>query len=193
MFLSRRLNNKILYTVNLCQIKANIWNFIYVGFEEEHIGNGTKLNCKIKFSFNLKPIVIKEFEIFVTQDQQQQQKQQQQLHDNDLNSYFYIGHKENEINLDLLFNFDIGQLILSEGISFTIEHLVLIMQIMDTNATHIDDIINKQYEWTFLNGYLHSSIIQNIINNYKAYCEEIKVCFRYFNLPFYYFLFFLID
>jgi hypothetical protein len=162
--------------VNLCLIKANIWNFIYVGFEEEHIGNGTKFNCKIEFSFNLKPIVIKVFEIFVTQDQQQQKQQQQ--HGNDLNSYFYIDHKENEINLDLLFNFDSGQLILSEGISFTIDHLVLIMQI-------IDDIINTQYEWTFLNGYLHASIIQNIINNYKAKCEEIKVCIRYFNLPFY--------
>lgn len=74
-----------------------------------------------------------------------------------------------------MFHFDIGQIILSEGISYTIEHLVLLMQIMDTNATHIDEIIGKQYEWTFLNGYLHASIIQNTIDNYKLYSEEIKV------------------
>jgi len=49
------------------------------------------------------------------------------------------------------------------------------MQIMDSNATHIDELFNKQFEWTFLNGYLNATIIQNIINNYKLYCEEIKV------------------
>jgi hypothetical protein len=47
-FKSRRFNNKILYSVNLCQIKANIWNFVYIGFEEEQTSNGTKMNCKVK-------------------------------------------------------------------------------------------------------------------------------------------------
>ena len=63
----------------------------------------------------------------------------------------------------------------NKGINHTIEHLVLLMQLMDTNATHIDELYNKQYEWTYLNGYLNASIIQNIIGNYKVYCEEIKV------------------
>lgn len=67
---------------------------------------------KIKFSFNLTAIVVKEFEIFVTE----QQQKQQELQNEDFNSYFYIGHKENDINLDLLFHFDIGQIILSESI-----------------------------------------------------------------------------
>ena len=64
---------------------------------------------------------------------------------------------------------------LFQVINLTIEHLVLLMQIMDSNATHIDELFNKQFEWTFLNGYLNATIIQNIINNYKLYCEEIKV------------------
>lgn len=87
------------------------------------------IKIKIKYSFNLKQIENKEFEIFLNNDQQklqqleyqqrQQQQQQQQGYESsniDLNSYLYIGHKENEINLDLLFHFDIGQIILSEGI-----------------------------------------------------------------------------
>ena len=73
------------------------------------------LFSKIKFSFNLTAIVIKEFEIFVTEQQLKQQEQQNE----DFNSYFYIGHKENDINLDLLFHFDIGQIILSESIIIT--------------------------------------------------------------------------
>lgn len=49
------------------------------------------------------------------------------------------------------------------------------MQLMDTNATHIDEISQNQYEWIFLNGYLNANIIQNINEHYKLYCEEIKV------------------
>ena len=52
---------------------------------------------------------------------------------------------------------------LFQVINLTIEHLVLLMQIMDSNATHIDELFNKQFEWTFLNGYLNATIIQNII------------------------------
>ena len=38
----------------MCQIKANMWNFIYIGFEEEQSGNTAKLNCKVSAFTNNK-------------------------------------------------------------------------------------------------------------------------------------------
>jgi hypothetical protein len=60
-------------------------------------------------------------------------------------------------------------------IHYTLEHLVLLLQIIDTNAAHIDEIISKKHDFGYLNGYLHASSVENLNKYYVDYCEEIKV------------------
>jgi hypothetical protein len=49
------------------------------------------------------------------------------------------------------------------------------MQIIDTNAAHIDEIISKKHDFGYLNGYLHVSNVENLNKYFVDYCEEIKV------------------
>lgn len=79
----------------------------------------------------MKPIVVKDFEIFTSNDaapsDDQELTQQQlaksieaQLEEMRKETYMYIGHQKTEINNDdHLFQFDIGQIILSQGNLFS--------------------------------------------------------------------------
>ena len=83
------------------------------------------MNLKIQSSLNLKPLVVKDFEIFTSNeaadDQELSQQQlaksiEAQLEEMRKDTFLYIGHQKTEINNDdHLFQFDIGQIILSQG------------------------------------------------------------------------------
>ena len=57
--------------------------------------------------------------------------------------------------------------------NYSDEHLMLLMQIMDTNISQIDQI--GEYEWGYLNGTCDTRIIENIQKNFVDYCDHIKV------------------
>lgn len=186
----RRMNNSILFNVNLIQLKQKQWNFIYISYNEKRLSNGSKLECQIKFSINLKPIVNKEiFEIHLEPSLLNEFLICNSNEESSLN----IGHNRIDRISSSLFYFDMGQIILSKDASFTIEHLVLLMQIIDTNCSQIDvissrnidlmtndsyddDIFDtlKHEDWGYLNGYLNVNTISNLNDNHVEYCEEIK-------------------
>ncbi len=56
---------------------------------------------------------------------------------------------------------------------YTIENLILLMHIMDTNITLLDTL--NEYEWSFLNGQYDAKIIENLQKYFNEYCEQIKV------------------
>lgn len=57
--------------------------------------------------------------------------------------------------------------------NFTNEHLILLMQIMDTNISLIEE--SAEFEWTYLNGYSSVVTIENIQKYFNEYCNKIKV------------------
>ncbi len=57
--------------------------------------------------------------------------------------------------------------------NYTIEHLILLMQIMDTNVSLIDKLAS--YEWGYLNGYVKVDVIDHLEKNFAEYSDQIKV------------------
>lgn len=165
-------------TFNLMQIKANSWHFIHVNYEEEKAKN--KLNCKINYSVNASELLEKDFDIYTSPEKipvaksQQQQQQQPSQQSAQQNLYMYIGYQDKKPEQYQLFSYDLGQIILGREANYTMEHLVLLMQIMDSNLSLIEDTID--YDWTFMNGHLNVSTIENvqIKKNFLDYCAHIK-------------------
>ena len=125
---------------------------------------------------NASDFVHKEFEIYYVPSvsatlllaQQQQQQQQQQL-------FLYVGHQERKSEVNH-FHYDIGQIILSKDANYGIEHLVLLMQIMDTNVSHLEDRLDK-YEWDFVNGaWCDVAALQNLtsLTLLNECCDHIR-------------------
>lgn len=54
----------------------------------------------------------------------------------------------------------------------SIEHLLLMMQIMDTNISLIDESVN--YQWSYLNGHTSVQSIENIVKHFADYSNQIK-------------------
>jgi hypothetical protein len=127
---------------------------------------------KISYSLNASELVDKEFEIFCPPNKPVGRNLSQLLSQN---FYFYIGHQEKNAELNHLFNYDLGQVVLSKDANYTIEHLLILMQIMDTNISIIDKL--GAYEWQYLNGYVNTTIIDNLEKNFNEYSEQLKVLF----------------
>jgi hypothetical protein len=159
-----------------------------LNYDEEQMFSTNKLSCKISHSLNASKIVEKEFEIFCAPDKillkppssssTFSQMPSVNSHSSSPSSsisnshYFYIGHEEKKSKLTNLFSYDLGQVILSKDSSFTCEHLIILMQIMDTNISQIDKLC--EYEWGHLNGYVDVRLIENIEKNFADYCSQIK-------------------
>jgi len=163
--------------MNLMQIQANVWHFIYVKYEEEQQISQNKLNCRITHSLNATRIVSKEFEIHCSPQQMNSlsQKQtasnlQQQLN---TNLFLFIGHQEVKAELNYLFHYDLGQVVLSKDANYTVEHLLILTQIMDTNISQLDKI--NEYEWDYINGYCESKLIESLNKHFADYSDHIKV------------------
>ncbi len=165
----RRYDQSIIITFNLFQIQSNIWYFIYLNYDEEQMFSTNKLSCKISHSLNAAKIVEKEFEIFCAPDKILLKPPGSSFSNA---HYFYIGHEEKKSKLTNLFSYDLGQVILSKDSSFTCEHLIILMQIMDTNISQIDKL--SEYEWGHLNGYADVKLIENIEKNFVDYSSQIK-------------------
>jgi hypothetical protein len=94
--------------------------------------------------------------------------------------FLYIGHQEkkssvsgNESQPNHLFTYDLGQFVLSKDADYSLEHLILLMQTIDTNISHLEDI--SQYEWGYLNSSLSSTKpIETIQKNFGEICDHIK-------------------
>jgi hypothetical protein len=121
----RRIENNILFTMNLIQLSSNVWHFIHVNYEEKEINdsinnnnnnnnNNNKFNCSLSYCLNATEILNKEFEIqYATPFLAQTQHKQQQNNYN--NSCLFIGHEEKNNEFNYLFHYDLGQVILSKG------------------------------------------------------------------------------
>ena len=167
----RRYDQSIIITFNLLQIQSNIWYFIFLNYDEEQMFAMNKLNCRISYSLNATKIVDKEFEIFCAPDKILLKPPP--LNANSSNAiYFYIGHEEKKSKLSNLFSYDLGQVILSRDSNFTCEHIIILMQIMDTNISQLDKL--SDYEWGYLNGYANVKLIENVEKNFGEYCSQIK-------------------
>ncbi len=107
--------------MNLMQIRSNSWHFIYVKYEEEQLFNLNKLNCRITYSLNATKLVSKEFEIHCSQQQMNSLAPLKNNNNNNtqLNSnlYLLIGHQETNTELNYLFHYDLGQVLLSKGLN----------------------------------------------------------------------------
>ena len=175
-FFRRRSENTIIFPINLFHVSSNIWNFIYLSYEEEQLEN--KLECRLSFSLNAAEITKKEFEIHFPPPTNSAQNsahtfsaRAQNFQTATLN--FFIGHQEKKPEcMNYSFHYDIGQVILSKDTNFTIEHLLMIMQVMDTNISQIDKI--SEYDWAFLNGFCDAAVIENLQKNFNEYTGEIK-------------------
>ncbi len=130
-----------------------------------------QFDIKISYSLNASELVDKEFEIFCPPNKPVCRSSQNQLLLQ--NIYFYIGHQEKNAELHHLFNYDLGQVVLSKDANYTIEHLIILMQIMDTNISFIDKL--NTYEWQYLNGYVNTAIIDNLEKNFNEYSDQLKV------------------
>jgi hypothetical protein len=94
--------------------------------------------------------------------------------------FLYVGHQEkkpsgsgNEATANHLFTYDLGQFVLSRDASYSLEHLILLLQTMDTNISHLEDI--GQYEWGYLNSLVSSTKpIESIQRKFNELCEQIK-------------------
>jgi hypothetical protein len=96
----------------------------------------------------------------------------------------YIGHQDKKTAVgggggsekqpaSHLFTYDLGQFVLSKDASYSLEHLCLLMQIMDTNVSHLDHV--GVYEWSYLNSVLsNSKPIEAIERNFAELCEQVK-------------------
>ena len=110
----RRCDQAILFPMNLMQVQSNVWHLIYVNYSEEQSVSLSKLDCKITYSLNATKMVSKEFEIHCSAQQMQSLTQKQVL--NQLSSLFmFIGHQELKAELNYLFHYDLGQVLLSKG------------------------------------------------------------------------------
>jgi hypothetical protein len=170
----RRYDLSIIITFNLVQIQANLWYFIYLNYDEEQMFSTNKLNCKISHSLNACRLVEKEFEIFCAPDKILL-KPPQQSSSSTSAGYFYLGHEEKSVKskqLSNLFSYDLGQVILSKDSNFRCEHLIILMQIMDTNISQIDKL--SECEWGYLNGHVDVKLIENVESYFGDYCREIK-------------------
>jgi len=113
----------------------------------------------------------KSFEIHCSAQQMQLLTQKQVL--NQLSSLLmFIGHQELKAELNYLFHYDLGQVLLSKDCEYSIEHLLILNQIMDTNISQLDKI--NEYEWDYLNGYCDSRIIDRLNKNFNEYSDHIK-------------------
>jgi hypothetical protein len=175
----RRADQSIIITFNFMHITSNTWHFIYINYNEEQFA--TKLNCRISYSINLSDIVDKEFEIF--NDLDKNNKRFATIYNSGQNQgtpnlFLYLGHQEKRsesaCNSYYLFNYDLGQFILSKDSQYTIEHLIIIMHIMDTNFAHLD-MANK-YDMGYMNGQQNFKIkyIDNIQKSFNELCDQIK-------------------
>lgn len=99
------------------QIPSNLWHFIYVDYSEEQLTSQNKLNCTLNYSLNAKSIHTKEFEIHCSPQQMQAISHKQTLNANlQLNNLFlFIGHQEVKTELNYLFHYDLGQVVLTKG------------------------------------------------------------------------------
>lgn len=161
----RRNENKILFTLNLMQINPNIWNFLYINYDETQAADSNKLNCNLSYSLNAAEIEFKEFEIELL-------KPSNVLHTT-TKSCFYIGHDEKKKDNNYLFHYDLGQVILSKDFNYTLENLLILIHIMDTNVSHINFL--NDYEWAYLNGTCHPQVIENLQQNLPEYIDQINV------------------
>ena len=57
--------------------------------------------------------------------------------------------------------------------NYGLEHLLLLMHVMDTNVSHLDRLVDL--EWAYLNGRCDAKLIENLKRNFIDYCEHIKV------------------
>ena len=166
----RRSEQTIIITFNLFQINSSQWYFVHVNYDEEQLKS--KINCKIGFSINAKEMVEKEFEIFNHPDHKKHHHNHNQQHNsNNQQLYLYVGHQEKRTEPHL-FNYDLGQIILSKDASYSTEHIILLMQVMDTNISLVEE--SSEYEWTYLNGYSPVNLIENLSKHFADYANQIK-------------------
>lgn len=91
-----------------------------------------KLNCTISYSVNAAEMTEKEFEIFCSPEKLLLKTQSQLAQQQHLNSaYFFIGHQEKKSDLNHLFSYDLGQVILSKGKPNL--YLLVILNMFDSN------------------------------------------------------------
>ena len=78
--------------MNLMQIQANAWHFVYVNYEEEQQISQNKLNCRITHSLNATKLVSKEFEIHCSPQQMNSLSQKQTVNNlqQQLNTNLYL-------------------------------------------------------------------------------------------------------
>ena len=163
--------------MNLMQVQSNTWHFIYINYDEEQLTSQNKLNCRITHCLNATKLISKEFEIHCSPQQMSSLSLKQTVNNlqQQLNTYLYlfIGHQEVKAEFNYLFHFDLGQVIISKDSSYTIEHLLILIQIMDTNVSQLEKI--SEYEWDYLNGYCDSKLIDLLNKNFNDYSDHIKV------------------
>ena len=165
----RRNDNTILFTLNLMQINPNIWNFLYINYEESETCDSNKLKCNLSFSLNVAEIAFKKFEIELPNT-----SSSPILKDTTMNkSCFYLGHDEKKKDNNYLFHYDMGQVILSKNFKYSLENLLLLNHIMDTNVSQIDYL--NEYEWAYLNGTCDPQVIENLQQKLPDYIEQIYI------------------
>lgn len=85
----------------------------------------------------------------------------------------YLGHTHPITNNhQLLFHYDLGQLVLTAEGNFTLEHLLLLMHTMDTNVSQLDCFAG--HEWSYLNGRVSFTVLENLLSKRKCFVEQIK-------------------
>jgi len=86
----------------------------------------------------------------------------------------FIGHSNPADQPNrFLFHYDLGQVILTKHAPFSLEHLTLLMHLMDTNIAHLDTL--STYDFTYLNGLTHPHLIHNLQSNFNTYANAIKL------------------
>ena len=102
----RRVDNVIVFTMNLMSITCNSWHFIHVDYEEKESISSNTTNCRIEFSVDAAELTCREFEL---------QQLAHQPASGQPSSCLLIGHEKKTKELACLFHYDLGQVVLSKG------------------------------------------------------------------------------
>lgn len=180
----RRTDRVILFTLNLMQVDSNVWQFVHVSYEEIETAGSNKIMCNLSYSLNASELFYKEFEIqaHVSNPLYKNTKSSEaEFNGNNhiQNSCLFLGHEERKSKdtMSFLFHYDLGQVVLSKDAAYSLEHLLILMHVMDTNVSQLDCL--AKYEWAYMNGYSKPVHVENLQKDFQELANQIKVTYLF--------------
>lgn len=165
------------------QLDSNVWQFVHVGYEEIEMAGSNNIMCNLSYSLNASELFYKEFEIQANASNplyKNGKSSEAESRGNNNNSCLFLGHEERKRKdtLSFLFHYDLGQVVLSKDAAYSLEHLLVLMHVMDTNVSQLDCL--ARYEWAYLNGYSRPEHVESLQKDFQELANQIKVYFLKF-------------